>query len=72
MNPEEATDFRSAYEGESALNTELQLAISTTRFLSGMTRLQITSTFYDDSISDSPLTDDDMALSAMLVFTRMF
>ncbi len=72
VKPEEATDFRSAYEGESALNTELQLAISTTRFLSGMTRLQITSTFYDDSISDSPLTDDDMALSAMLVFTRMF
>jgi hypothetical protein len=37
-----------------------------------MTRLEVGATFFDDSISDSPLTDDDTALNAMLVYTRFF
>lgn len=72
VRPEEATNFRAFYEGESAVNTELRLAISTRQFLGGMTRLEFGATFFDDSISDSPLTDDDTALSAMFVYTRMF
>jgi outer membrane protein len=37
-----------------------------------MTRVDVGATFFDSSISDSPLTDDDTALSATLVYTRMF
>ena len=72
VRPEEATAFRSAYNGDSALNTEVRVAISTRQFLGGMTRLEVGATFFDDSISDSPLTDDDTALNAMLVYTRFF
>ncbi|WP_334036560.1 MipA/OmpV family protein [Alteromonas macleodii] len=72
VRPEEATAFRSAYYGDSALNTEVRVAISTRQFLGGMTRLEVGATFFDDSISDSPLTDDDTALNAMLVYTRFF
>ena len=72
VRPEEASAFRSAYNGDSALNTEVRVAISTRQFLGGMTRLEVGATFFDDSISDSPLTDDDTALNAMLVYTRFF
>ena len=72
VRPEEATAFRSAYNGDSAVNTEVRVAVSTRQFLGGMTRFEIGATFFDDSISDSPLTDDDTALSAMLVYTRFF
>lgn len=72
VRPEEATAFRSTYRGDSALNTEVRVAVSTRQFLGGMTRLEVGATFFDDSISDSPLTDDDSALSAMLVYTRFF
>jgi len=72
VRQEEATAIRSAYEGSSAVNTELRVAVSTRQFLGGMTRLEFGATFFDDSISDSPLTDDDTALSAMLVYTRFF
>ena len=72
VRPEEATAFRNAYNGDSAVNTEVRVAVSTRQFLGGMTRLEIGATFFDNSISDSPLTDDDTALSAMLVYTRFF
>jgi outer membrane protein len=72
VRPEETTTFRGAYNGDSALNTEIRVAVSTRQFLGGMTRLEVGATFFDDSISDSPLTDDDTALSAMLVYTRFF
>lgn len=72
VRPEEATAFRNTYNGDSALNTEVRIAVSTRQFLGGMTRLEVGATFFDDSISDSPLTDDDTALSAMLVYTRFF
>lgn len=72
VRPEEVTAFRTLYEGDSAVNTELRLAVSTTQFFGGMTRLEFGATFFDDSISDSPLTDDDTSLNAMLIYTRMF
>ena len=68
----EATTTRAAYKGDSAVNTELALAVSTPIFWGGMTRFQIGATFYDDSISDSPLTDSDSAFNAMLMFSRFF
>jgi hypothetical protein len=54
------------------LNTEIRIAVSTRQFFKGMTRLELGATFFDDSISDSPLTDDDTSLNAMLVYTRFF
>ena len=72
VRPEEATAFRSAYNGDGALNTEIRIAVSTRQFFKGMTRLELGATFFDDSISDSPLTDDDTSLNAMLVYTRFF
>ncbi len=72
VRPEEATAFRSAYNGDGALNTEIRIAVSTRQFFKGMTRLELGATFFDDSIRDSPLTDDDTSLNAMLVYTRFF
>lgn len=72
VRPEEGTAFRSAYNGDGALNTEIRIAVSTRQFFKGMTRLELGATFFDDSISDSPLTDDDTSLNAMLVYTRFF
>ncbi|WP_419227359.1 MipA/OmpV family protein [Alteromonas sp. OM2203] len=72
VRPEEATAFRSAYNGDGALNTEIRIAVSTRQFFKGITRLELGATFFDDSISDSPLTDDDTSLNAMLVYTRFF
>lgn len=72
VRPEEATATRSEYNGNSAVNTEVRLAVSTRQFFDGMTRLELGATFFDDSISDSPLTDDDTSLGAMLVYTRFF
>jgi outer membrane scaffolding protein for murein synthesis (MipA/OmpV family) len=72
VRPEEVTAFRGLYEGSSATNTEVRVAVSTGKFLGGMTRVDVGATFFDSSISDSPLTDDDTALSATLVYTRMF
>ncbi|OUV39422.1 MAG: hypothetical protein CBC71_09505, partial [Rhodobacteraceae bacterium TMED111] len=68
----EATAFRSAYNGDGALNTEIRIAVSTRQFFKGMTRLELGATFFDDSIRDSPLTDDDTSLNAILVYTRFF
>lgn len=72
VRPEEATVLRGLYEGSSATNTELRVAVSTGKFLGGMTRVDVGATFFDSSISDSPLTDDDTALSATLIYSRMF
>jgi outer membrane protein len=72
VRDEEATATRLAYEGDSAVNTEISVAVSTQRFLGGMTRLEVGATYFDDSISDSPITDDDMAVNAMLIYTRFF
>lgn len=72
VRPEEATAFRNTYNGDGALNTEIRIAVSTRQFFKGMTRLELGATFFDDSISDSPLTDDDTSLNAMLVYTRFF
>ena len=72
VRPEEVSAFRGLYEGSSATNTEVRIAVSTGKFLGGMTRVDVGATFFDSSISDSPLTDDDTALSATLVYTRMF
>lgn len=70
--PEEARAFRPAYSADEALNTEVKLGVSTPIFFGGMTRFQVGATFYDDSISGSPLTDSDSAFSALLTYSRFF
>ena len=68
----EATATRESYKGEFALNNKLGLNISTPIFFKGFTRLGLAHTWYDSSISNSPLTDDNSSFSARLTFTRFF
>lgn len=72
VSAEEATDLRNEHVGDSAVNSELGLTISTNKYLGGVFGLTIQNTWYDDSISDSPLTDADSALSMRLRYTRFF
>lgn len=72
VSAEEATDLRNEYIGDSAVNSELGLTISTNKYLGGVFGLTIQNTWYDDSISDSPLTDTDSALSMRFRYTRFF
>lgn len=68
----EINEFRSAYEGESALNTTAGLSVATPMFFGGMTRASLSYTWYDDSISDSPIVEDDTSVNFMLFFTKSF
>lgn len=68
----EATNFRPAYVGDSALNTRLGVTFATPAFLGGLTRIRISRTWFDSSIEDSPLTEDDADLSIFVAFTKFF
>lgn len=68
----EATSFRPAYDGDSALNTTLGLTLATPALLGGPTRIVIENTWFDSAISDSPLTDEDSSLSLFVTFSRFF
>ena len=68
----EATAFRPAYDGDSALNTTLGITLATPAFLGGLTRIVIENTWFDSAISDSPLTDGDSSLSLFVAFSKFF
>ncbi|MDJ0778192.1 MAG: MipA/OmpV family protein [Gammaproteobacteria bacterium] len=68
----EATSFRPAYDGDSALNTTLGITLATPAFLGGLTRVVIENTWFDSAISDSPLTDEDSSLSLLVTFSKFF
>ncbi len=68
----EATNARLQYTGKSALNKTLGLSVMTPIFFNGITTLGIENTWYDTSISDSPLTDDDASLSVRIMFSKFF
>lgn len=68
----EATSFRPAYRGDSALNTRLGVTFATPAFLGGLTRIRILRTWFDSSIDDSPLTEDDADLGIFIAFTKFF
>lgn len=68
----EINEFRSAYEGDSALNTTAGLSIATPIFFGGMTRATLEYTWYDDPITDSPIVEEDTSLSFGVFFTKHF
>lgn len=68
----EATSFRPAYEGKSAINRNLGLSIVTPALFEGLTRIGLDYTWYDSAISDSPLTDADSSLGVFVAFSKFF
>jgi outer membrane protein len=72
VSPMEATVERPQYFGNSALNTSLGINFSTPIFFGGFSRLGIEHTWFDTSITNSPLTDTDTSLMFLYSFTRFF
>lgn len=68
----EATPERPAFEGEEALNTTLGISFITPIFFEGLTRFSIQNTWFDSSITDSPLTDSDAGLEYFIAFSKFF
>jgi outer membrane protein len=68
----EATMNRAQYTGEYAINKRFGINISTPIFFGGFTSLAIVHEWYDDSITQSPLTDKNTSISARLIFSRFF
>ena len=72
VKAEETNEFTSQYQGSSALNTTLGFSVSTPILLGGFTSIAIDYTWYDNSITKSPLVEDDTNLSARLLFSKFF
>ena len=68
----ESTQSRKHYQGKSALNKTVGLAIMTPIFFKGITALNIDNTWYDTSINNSPLTDADSSWRVRLIFSKFF
>lgn len=60
------------YTGKSAINPTFSLAVSTPIFLGGFTRFSLNYTYYDDSITNSPLVDNNESIGARLLFSKYF
>ncbi len=67
----EATAERAFYQAESALNKSLGLTISSPLW-GGFIRGNINNTWYDTSITDSPLTERDTSLGIMISYSSFF
>lgn len=68
----EARIGRAFYQADSTTNTQVGVAFSTRQFLGGMTRIQVSNTFFGSEVADSPLTDDDSAFSVLIAYSRFF
>jgi outer membrane protein len=68
----EINQDRIAYNGDSALNKNLGLSISTPVLFGGFTRLSIEHTWYDETITSSPLVEKKTSFNALLIFTKNF
>ncbi|MCO7191219.1 MULTISPECIES: MipA/OmpV family protein [unclassified Pseudoalteromonas] len=68
----EATSARPQYVGDNATNVALGFSISTPIFFGGFTQLAFDYTWFDDSITDSPLVDSDASFAARLLFSKFF
>lgn len=60
------------YNGKSAINTTIGFSISTPILFGGFTQLAIDYTWYDSSITDSPLVEDNTNLGARILFSKFF
>jgi outer membrane protein len=68
----EINQDRIAYNGNSALNKNIGLSISTPVLFGGFTRLSIEHTWYDETITNSPLVKKDTSFNTLLLFTKFF
>ncbi|KAF7786464.1 outer membrane protein [Pseudoalteromonas rubra] len=68
----EATNMRPYYQGDNATNVALGFSVSTPIFFDGFTQLAFDYTWFDDSITDSPLVDSDGSFSVRLLFSKFF
>lgn len=72
VDDDEATGFRPAYDGQSALNPTLGFGIFSPSLFGGIGRIGIEHTWYDETIADSPLVEDDTGLSLFIAYSRFF
>jgi outer membrane protein len=69
---DESAPGRPAFEGEDAVNSTLGISFITPIFFDGLTRFAIQKTHFDDSITDSPLTESDAGLEYFITYSRFF
>ncbi len=72
VSDSEATPEREAFKGDEALNSTLGVSFITPLFFNGLTRLSIQNTWFDSSITDSPLTDSEAGLEYFIAFSKFF
>ena len=68
----EATSDRPEFEGRDAWNPSLGVSLTTPAFFDGLTRISLENTWYDSSITDSPLTEEDSSLTLLASFSKFF
>ncbi|MBA6302412.1 MipA/OmpV family protein [Colwellia sp. MB02u-14] len=68
----EINQDRTVYSGKSALNKSAGLSIATPILFGGYTRLNIEYTWFDESITQSPLVDNETSINLLLLFTKNF
>ncbi|QTL34339.1 MipA/OmpV family protein [Pseudoalteromonas viridis] len=68
----EVTNTRAYYQGDNATNLALGFSVSTPMFFGGFTQLAFDYTWFDDSITDSPLIDSDSSFAVRLLFSKFF
>jgi outer membrane protein len=72
VSKDEVNQNRSAYLGHSGVNKNIGFSMATPIFFGGYTRLNLEYTWFDKSITDSPLVEDNSSLQLLLVFTKNF
>ena len=72
VSDSETTPEREAFKGDEALNSTLGVSFITPLFFNGLTRLSIQNTWFDSSITDSPLTDSEAGLEYFIAFSKFF
>ena len=68
----ETNALTSQFEGQSALNITMGFSVATPIFLGGFTQLSFDYTWFDSSITDSPLVEKDTSLGVRLIFSKFF
>ena len=68
----EATDSRPAYSAGAAVNYQASIGVMTPILFGGITRFQVSNTWYDNDLLNSPLTSGRKGLTFLLSYSRLF
>ncbi|QOL25388.1 MipA/OmpV family protein [Thalassotalea sp. LPB0316] len=68
----EVSETRGFYQGKSAVNYSVGLSVSTPILFDGFTMLALDYTLYDDTITNSPIVDQDTNLNLRLLYSAFF